>query len=166
MFNALDIFIIATFVAVIAVGFFSGVTKVTAAILAIYFASIVSAAFYGPLTDSVREHITSMGEQTGNLFFFVILFFTFTSLFTFIISRWLGGLRFPRRIEIVDNVGGAALGVIVSSLAVTLAATLLVVILQALNQTFGEGSSGTMVGFVHNQINDSELVPLFMKISP
>ena len=55
---------------------------------------------------------------------------------------------------------------IVSSLAVTLAATLLVVILQALNQTFGEGSSGTMVGFVHNQINDSELVPLFMKISP
>jgi uncharacterized membrane protein required for colicin V production len=166
MINGLDVFIIATFITVIAVGFFSGVTRVTSAILAIYFSSIVSAAFYDSLTDAVRTHITSMGEETGHLFFFCVLFFFFTGIFTFMISKWLGALKFPRRLEIVDNVGGAALGVIVSSLAVTLAATLLVVILQALNQTFGSGSGDSMVGLVHNQINDSALVPLFMRISP
>jgi uncharacterized membrane protein required for colicin V production len=163
MLNPLDIFIMGTFLSVIAVGFFNGVTKVTSAILAIYFGSIVAAAFYRPVTDATRDHIVALGESTGHLFFFVILFFVFSSAFTVLISNWLGGLKVPHRLEIVDNVGGAALGVIVSGLAVTLAAMLLVILLQALNQTFG---SGSMVGFVNNQIDDSTLVPVFLRLSP
>lgn len=165
MLNALDIVIISTFLAVIAIGFFNGVTKVTAAILAIYFGSIVSAAFYEPVTDGALDYVVAMSERTGQLFFFVILFFVFSSAFTFLISNWLGGLTLPRRIEIVDNVGGAALGVIVSGLAVTLAAMLLTILVQALNQTFGAGDSA-MVGFFHSQINGSTLVPVFLKMSP
>ena len=165
MLNALDIVIISTFLAVIAVGFFNGVTKVTAAILAIYFGSIISAAFYRPVTDGARNYISAMSERMGQLFFFVILFFVFSALFTFLISNWLGGLKLPRRIEIVDNVGGAALGVIVSGLAVTLAAMLLMILLQALNQTFG-ASDSAMVGFMHGQVNGSTLVPVFLKMSP
>ena len=165
MLNGLDIVIISTFLAVIAVGFFNGVSKVTAAILAIYFGSIVSAAFYRPVTDGSRNYVSEMGERTGQLFFFVILFFVFTFAFTLLFSNWLGGLKLPRRIEIVDNVGGAALGVMVSGLAVTLAAMLLMILLQALNQTFGAGDS-VMVGFMHRQISDSTLVPVFLKMSP
>jgi uncharacterized membrane protein required for colicin V production len=165
MLNALDIVIISTFLVVIALGFFNGVSKVTAAILAIYFGSIVSAAFYRPVTSGTLNHISTMSERTGHLFFFVILFFVFSAAFTFLISNWLGGVTLPRRVEIVDNIGGAALGVIVSGLAVTLAAMLLSVLLQALNQTFGAGDS-VMVGFVHDQIGDSTLVPVFLKMSP
>lgn len=165
MLNALDIAIISTFLAVIAVGFFNGVTKVTAAILAIYFGSVVSAAFYRPVTDGAREYVGAMSERMGQLFFFIILFFVFSSAFTFLFSNWLGGLKLPRRIEIVDNVGGAALGVIVSGLAVTLAAMLLTILLQALNQTFGARDS-IMVGYMHRQIEGSTLVPVFLKMSP
>jgi uncharacterized membrane protein required for colicin V production len=163
MFNALDISILITFIAMIAIGFFNGVTKVTAAIVGIYFSSIVSAAFYRPVTSATRDHISAMGESTGHLFFFVILFFFFSTAFTILISNWLSGLKVPRRIEIIDNVGGAALGVIVSGLAVTLAAMLLVILLQALNQTFG---AGEMVGFVNDQIDDSTLVPVFLRLTP
>src|SRR4029079_11861303 len=73
--NFLDISIIARFVTVIGFGFFSGVTRVTSAIFAMYLASIISAAFYRPLTDSVREYVPSMGLKTGRLFFFTVLFF-------------------------------------------------------------------------------------------
>jgi uncharacterized membrane protein required for colicin V production len=166
MLNALDYFIIATFLAVIAVGFFNGVTRVTSAILAIYFASIVSAAFYRTVSDVAREHLTTMNKSTSNLFFFIVLFIIFATSFTIIISHWLGGLKLPRRIEIIDNVGGAALGVLVSGLAVTLAAMLLIILLQALNQTFGPSNGGTMVGMAHDQIEGSTLVPVFMRMSP
>jgi uncharacterized membrane protein required for colicin V production len=164
--NGLDFAIIGTAMVIIALGFFGGVTKVTAAILSIYFGSIVAAAFYRPVTDAARGHITSMNAATGHLFFFVLLFFAFAMAFTLLISRWLGQLKLPRRIEIIDNVGGAALGVLVSALAVTLAAMLLVVMLQALNQTFGGDRSGSMVGFAHDEIEQSKLVPVFLRMSP
>jgi uncharacterized membrane protein required for colicin V production len=164
MLNTLDIVIISTFLAVIAVGFFNGVTKITAAILSNCFGSIVSAAFYRPVTDGARNYMGSMSERMGQLFF-VILFFVFSAAFTFLISSWLGGLKLPRRVEIIDNVGGAALGVVVSGLAVTMAAMLLMILLQALNQTFGAGDS-VMVGFMHHQISGSTLVPIFLKASP
>src|SRR5215211_6751429 len=165
MINALNIVIISTFLAVIGLGFFNGVTKVTAAILAIYFGSIIAAAFYRPVTAGARNYVDAMSERTGQLFFFVILFFVFSAAFAQLISNWLGGLTLPRRVEIFDNIGGAALGVIVSGLAVTLAAMLLSILLQALNQTFGAGDS-VMVGFMHNQISGSTLVPVFLKVSP
>lgn len=166
MLNGLDYVIIGSFLAVIALGFFGGVTRVVSAITSIYFGSIFAAAFYRPVTDAIRDYIRSMNERTGHLFFFVLLFLFFSTIFTLVISRWLGNLKLPRRIEIVDNVGGAALGVLVSALAVTLAAMLLVVMLQVLNQTFGAGSNGSVVGFVHDEIEGSTLVPLFLRMSP
>lgn len=165
MINGLDLFIIVTFLAVITLGFFNGVTKVTAAIFGIYFSAIVAAAFYRPLTDAVREHMTTMSLKTGYLFFFIVLFLAFAAAFSYVIAKWLGRLKLPRRIEILDNVGGAALGVVVAMLAATLAAMLLVVVVQALNQTFGVAPVGS-VGSVHQQINESQLVPLFLKLSP
>jgi uncharacterized membrane protein required for colicin V production len=166
LLNTFDVLIIGSFLAIIGIGFFSGITKVTAAILAIYFAAIVAAAFYRVVDDQVAIHIPSMGSRTGALFVFTILFFAFFTLFVIFLTRWLGDLKLPKRLEIFDNIGGAALGVAVSGLAVTLAAMLLIVLLQALNQTFGGDVQGSMVGTMHHQMANSELVPVFLKAAP
>jgi uncharacterized membrane protein required for colicin V production len=165
--NALDVLIIGSFLAVIGIGFFSGITKVTAAILAIYFAAIISAAFYRPVSHDISGRMPSMGTETGHLFVFIVLFFVFAGVFTYFFARWLGELKLPKRFEILDNVGGAALGVAVSGMAVTLATMLLIVVLQALNQTFGvSGQGSSVVGLMHHQISGSELVPVFLRAAP
>jgi uncharacterized membrane protein YbhN (UPF0104 family) len=107
-----------------------------------------------------------MPRATGFLFIFVVLFLIFTAATTYLFTKWLGELRLPRRLEILDNVGGAALGVAVSALAVTLAAMVMIVLLQALNQTFGDSVHDSMVGTVQGQVAGSELVPVFLKAAP
>lgn len=164
--NSLDVVILGSFVGIITLGFFNGITRVTAAIFGIYFSAIGSAAFYRPVARGVADTMPSMVTKTGYLFIFVLLFLVFAAAMTYLFSRWLGNLRLPRRMEILDNVGGAALGIAVSALAVTLAAMLLIVLLQALNQTFGGSVQESMVGTVRGQMQGSELVPVFLKAAP
>lgn len=166
MFNGMDFIIIATFLAIIGFGFFSGVTRVTSAIISLYFGAIFAAAFYRPLSSAARDYLTTMEKQTGDLVFFLVLFFAFSIIFTLIISRWLGEIKLPRRIQVFDNIGGAALGIIVSGLALTLAAMLLSITLQALNQTFVVSDRNAMVTSLRDQINDSTLVPIFLRMAP
>lgn len=164
--NALDVAILGSFIAIITIGFFSGITRVTAAILGIYFSAVGAAAFYRPVARAVAETVPSINSRTGFMFVFIVLLLIFTAATTYLFSKWLGNLRLPRRLEILDNVGGAALGVAVSALAVTLAAMLMIVLVQALNQTFGSSVQGSMVGFVHGEVTESELVPVFLKVAP
>jgi uncharacterized membrane protein required for colicin V production len=166
MFNAMDLMIIATFFAIIGFGFFSGVTRVTSAILSLYFGAVFAAAFYRPLSDVARQKLTTMEEQTGDLVFFLLLFFAFSTVFTMIVSRWLGDIKLPRRIQVFDNIGGAALGVIVSGLAMTMAAMLLAITLQALNQTIVFSDRDAVLSSVQGQIRNSTLVPIFLRMAP
>jgi uncharacterized membrane protein required for colicin V production len=162
----MDFLVIATFLGIIGLGFFNGITRVTSAIVSIYFGSVFAAAFYRPVTAVARKYLTTMTPQTGHLVFFLLLFFCFSVVFTIIVSRWLGEVKLPRRIEIIDNIGGAALGVIVSALAMTLAAMLLAITLQALNQTLVFSGRDAVLGFVRNQIDGSTLVPIFLRMAP
>jgi uncharacterized membrane protein required for colicin V production len=166
MLNGLDFFIVVAFMAIIGFGFFNGITKVTAAIFAIYFGTICSAAFYRPLTDLARSLFPSMSRITGELTAFFLLFLALSILFTVLLSRWLGDVRLPRRVAIVDNIGGAALGVVVSGLALTLAALALAVILQALNQTVVVAGHDPILNTLRSQIQDSTLVPIFLRMAP
>ena len=166
MFNGLDYFIVCTFMAIIGVGFFNGVTRVTAAIFAIYFGSIFAAAFYRPLTSVALDVFTTMNRRTGELTFFLLLFGLFSAAFTIIFSRWIGDLRLPRRITVLDNIGGAALGVVVSGLAVTLASMLLAIMLQALNHTVVIAGQHPTLGFLQSEIRGSALVPRFLDVAP
>ena len=75
-------------------------------------------------------------------------------------------MKIKRRFEIIDNLGGAMLGVAVSLLAVTLAAMLLSILLQVLNRTVGAGDSASLVGTVQGQIRNSRLVPVFLDLTP
>ena len=164
--NGLDFAIIFAFLAVISLGFFGGVMRVIAAIVSIYLGSIVAAAFYDELTDSLRERVPSLALPTGQLVVFIALFLITSIVLWFAIARSLKGFKFPRRIEVADNLGGAALGVVVSMLAVTLAAMLMSILLQVLNQTVGAGSSDSIVGSVQAQIRNSRLVPVFLDLTP
>jgi uncharacterized membrane protein required for colicin V production len=164
MFNVLDYLIIAIFVAIIGVGFFNGITKLLASIIAIYFGTLFAAALYGVTTRFVGQYL-SISKSTGELTFFLILFFIFSTLFTAILSGWIGDLKLPRRVAVLDNLGGAALGVVVSGLAVTLAALVLAITLQALNYASSVSTSPGL-GLVREQIRSSTLVPVFLEMAP
>lgn len=164
--NGLDFAIIFAFLAIIGLGFFGGVTRVVAAIIAIYLGTIVAAAFYSALTDAVMEYVSSMSLATGQLVIFCVLFILSSTALWFALARGLRSAKFPRRIAIADNLGGAALGLIVSGLAVTLAAMLLSILLQVLNQSVGAGNSDSLVGSIQAQITSSQLVPVFLDLTP
>ena len=165
-FNGLDFAIIFAFLAIIGIGFLSGIARVVAAIVAIYLASAVAAAFYRVLADEAREHVGAMSLRTGQLAIFIVLFVATSAVLTVLLSRGLQGWKLPRRIEIVDNLGGGALGVVVSALAVTLAAMLLSIVLSALHDSVGQPSSGTLSGAVTTQVSESQLIPVFLDMSP
>ena len=166
MFNGLDIFIVCAFMAIIGLGFFNGITKVTAAMVAIYFGTISAATFYRPTTDMVREVMPTMSRVTGELAAFFVLFVGFSAVFTVMLSRWMGDVRFPRRIAVLDNIGGAALGVVASGLAITLGAIALAVMLQALNSTVVISGQDPALSLLRRQIQDSSLVPHFLRMAP
>lgn len=166
MLNGLDFLIIVTFLAIIGVGFFSGVTSVTSAIIALYFGAIFASAFYDPLAEFVNDRYPSIESATGQLVFFLLLFFAFTGILTLMVSRWLSDVRLPRRLQVVNNIGGAALGVVVSGMAMTVAAMLLTITLQALNQTITVSGRDSLTSMIRGQIDESTLVPIFLRMAP
>ncbi|MGI8474997.1 MAG: CvpA family protein [Thermomicrobiales bacterium] len=164
--NMLDIGIVVAFTAITGVGFLSGISKVVEPILALYLSAVFAGAFYESVTTATRRHLLSMGTETSHLLFFIVLFLIAGGALTATLSQWIGNVKLPRRVEIVDNLGGSALGIIVSGLAVTLAVMLLSIMLQALNQSSVLVGGDAAVGFLHTQINQSALVPVFLKMAP
>ena len=162
--NALDLLILVVFMAIVGYGFFSGITRVVSSIFAIYFAAVCAAAFYRPAADLVRRYV-NMGQLTGQLVFFVLIFLVLSLAFTVLIDRWIGIVRLPRRLLLFDTIGGAALGVVVSALALTLAAMLLTVLLQAINQV-AQAGTGPLLDAARGQIKGSALVPIFLRLAP
>ena len=164
--NGLDFAILFTFLAVIGLGFFGGIVRVTAAIVAIYVASVVSAMFYVPLADAFQNNVKSINQTTSQLLVFLVTFMVAGGIVWWMVSSGLKGSKMPRRLEIFDNLGGATLGMIVSVMAVTLAVMLISILLQVLNQSVGAGGTTSLGGAVKGQIDTSALVPLFLDLSP
>lgn len=166
MVNSMDVVIVITFLTIIGLGFLGGIRRVMSAIMAIYLGSVFAAAFYGSVSFHARSWMRGMSKATGDLFFFVVLFIVASATMAIVFTQWFGDMRLPRRIEIADNVGGAALGIIVSGLAVTLAAMLVAIMLQAINQTFNGPSTDSVFGWMDHQISKSVLVPVFLRMAP
>ena len=165
MSNLLDIGILVLLLAITGVGFFNGVARVTSAIVAIYFGAVFAAASYRALAAAVRAYVGSMSRATGDLVFFLVLFFVFSAVFTVILARWMGDLKLPRRVSILDNIGGAAPGVVVFGLTLALAAMMLSIMLQALNQVAFAGQ-GPLVRATRDTTRHSTLVPIFLNMAP
>src|SRR4051794_2304130 len=102
MINALDVLVIATFLGIIGIGFINGVSRLASALLSIYFGTIFACAFYRPVSDFAHEKIPTMGRQTGELFFFAALLVVSATVLGIVIQRWLGDVKLPRRLEIID----------------------------------------------------------------
>lgn len=163
MFNALDVLLLIGLMAILGAAFFSGISRTFSSILAVYLAAITAGAFYDDLTDAA-QHYVNMSETTGQLGFFVLVFLIFSLAFTWVISRWIEGIRLPRWLSVFDSIGGAAIGLLVASAAVTVAAMLLSILVQVLQQASYQ--EGPLVEIVDDQIKDSALVPFFLRLSP
>ncbi|MBA2755780.1 MAG: CvpA family protein [Chloroflexota bacterium] len=163
--NFFDIVILISFMALVGAGFFNGVTRLSAAIVAVYFGAILAAVFYRPLTTAAIDVMPSIGRVTGELVVFFMLFLGFSVAFTVAMARWLGGMRLPRRLRILDNIGGALLGIVVAGLALTVTSMLLAITLQVMNQVVSSGSSPA-ANLLDGGIRGSALVPVFLRLAP
>ena len=84
-----------------------------------------------------------------------------TMVLTPVIAWTIGRLKLPRRWQIADNMVGAGLGVV----ALALSMIPMSLVLQALNQTV-LNSGGSTLGGVHDQIEQSALIPVFLRMAP
>jgi uncharacterized membrane protein required for colicin V production len=166
MFNWVDYVILITFMAIVGFGFFGGIAKVSAAIVAIYISSVLAAMFYQPLTDAMQRIFSTMSQRLGELVMFVLLLLVFSAVFTWIVAKWIGRVKIPRQLLLMDNIGGVVLGLVLSAMTVTFAALFLTIVLQALNQTVSLTGQGSVLGFFRGQIKDSALLPHFLDMAP
>lgn len=134
--NVLDFAIILIFAVLIMVGFFGGVGRVTAGLFAIYFSSIVAAAFYEGLGDVFADSVSEMRQATGYLLAFMLLFTLMSAAFFWGIGQTIKAVELRRgRFAIMDNVGGATMAMVVGALAIAMTISVSVIILGAFNQS-------------------------------
>ncbi len=162
MINGLDILIIVALAIAIAVGFFGGITRLAAMGIAIYLGSVAAARWYIDLAKVGHRHINNFSVETGQFVMFVGLIVVTALVLTPVLARTFGAIRFPRRWEIADNVAGAGLGVV----ALALSVIPMSLVLQALNQTVLNSGSGSTLGGAHGQIEQSALIPVFLRMAP
>lgn len=162
--NVLDFGIILIFAMLIMIGFFGGIGRVTAGFFAIYFSSIVAAAFYRRLGDSFVDSVSDMRLATGHLMAFMLLLALMTGAFFWGIGQTIKAVELRRgRFAIMDNVGGATLALVVGALAIAMTISVTVIILGAFNQSAVVNGDENL-GALGEQIRGSELVPIFLKL--
>jgi uncharacterized membrane protein required for colicin V production len=162
--NVLDFGIILVFGVLILVGFFGGVGRVTASFFAVYFSSIVAAAFYEGLGNIFTDSVSQMREATGHLLAFMVIFLVMAGAFFWGIGQTIKAVELRRgRFAIMDNVGGATMALVVGALAIAMTISVSVIILGAFNQSAVVNGDENL-GALGRQIRGSELVPMFLKL--
>jgi uncharacterized membrane protein required for colicin V production len=162
MTNVLDIIIIFTLAIMIVAGFFGGFTRLVAMAISVYLGSVAATRWYVDLAKLAHRHISHFSVATGQFLMFAGMIVVSTMILTPIIARSFVVIRFPRRWEIADNVAGAGVGLV----AMALSAVPMSLVLQALNQSVLNAGDGTSLGRVHNQIEQSALMPVFLRMAP
>jgi uncharacterized membrane protein required for colicin V production len=160
--NWLDLFIIAALAATILVGFIGGLVRLTAMAIAIYLGSVVAARWYVGVTDVAHRHINGFDTRSVQFFVFGALMIVTSAVMTWLLGAGFGKIRFPRRIEIADNVLGAGVGIIATALSLVPVS----LVLQALNESVLSTSGGSILGIAQNEIDQSRLIPLFLRMAP
>lgn len=162
--NLLDVAIMLVFAMLIMAGFFGGIGRVTAGLFAVYFSSIVAAAFYEGLGDMFADSVNEMRVTTGHLMAFMLLFLVMSGAFFWGIGQSIKAVELRRgRFAIMDNVGGASMALVVGALAIAMTISVSVIILGAFNQSAVVNGDENL-GALGNQIRGSELVPMFLKL--
>lgn len=160
--NWLDMFIIAAFAAIILVGFIGGLVRLTAMAIAVYLGAVAAARWYVDLTDLAHRQINGFDVRSGQFFVFGAVMIVTSILMTWLLAYSFGKIRFPRRIEIADNVLGAGVGIVATALALVPMS----LVLQALNASVLNSSGGSILGVAQDQIDQSRLLPVFLRLAP
>lgn len=164
--NIFDILIVLAVGALVITGFFGGIGRVTAGFFAVYFATIVASAFYESIGRGLHDGIRDTSVATARLFAFLLLFVVMTAGFYWVIWQTFRSFEGQRsKFPILDNMGGAALAIIVGMLTITMTLSVTVILLGVLNQSTALGASENL-GAVGRQIRESALVPMFLKMQP
>lgn len=163
--NVLDFIIILMVGVMVGLGFFLGIGRVTSAIIALYFSAIVAATFYLPISDLLSGFVDEMNPATAELLAFVVLFLGMAAIFSAVISRSVRTFALSGRFAILDNIGGATLGILIAGATIALSMTVTTILLQVLNETTSGAASG-MLGTMRDQVQTSALAPIFLKLLP
>lgn len=164
--NAVDILILAIFAGVIAIGFFVGISRALSAIVAIYFGTVMSATFYEPLGRVFERFIGGINPNTARLIAFLLIVLFASIGIGYVIIRTVESMSAANRFVILNNIGGAALGIIVAVVTITLSITITVILVQALAQTTFDAADDTLLATVRGQIGGSALAPIFLDLLP
>lgn len=162
MTNGLDIIIIIALAIMIVAGFFGGFTRLAAMAISIYLGSVAATRWCVDLATLAHRHINHFSVATGQFLMFAGMIVATTLVLTPILARSFAAISFPRRWEIADNLAGAGVGVV----ATALSAIPMSLVLQALNQSVLNAGNGSSMGRVHNQIEQSALMPVFLRMAP
>ena len=163
--NVLDLIIIGTIGLMVGVGFFLGIGRVTSGIIALYFSAIVTATFYIPIANVIHGSVTQMNTSTAQLLAFVALFLGMAGIFSAVIARSFHSIALSGRFAILDNIGGASLGILIAAVTIALAMSVTTILLQVLTQTTSQAGAG-ILGMMRDQVQTSALVPIFLKLLP
>jgi hypothetical protein len=163
--NLLDIMIILVVGSLVVVGFFIGAGRVTALLAAIYLSTIISASTYDDVARSIRQGVEGMRVSSSELIAFIGLLVLFSATIYWVITfsfRMMS--EHGRKFAILENAGGAALGVVVGVLTLAMTLSVTVILLGALSSA-GSTDAGSL-NALSRQIDNSELVPVVLKLQP
>lgn len=163
--NVLDFMIIAAVGLMVGVGFFLGIGRVTSAMVALYFAAIMAATFYLPISRLIQDVVEAMNPGTSELISFLLLFFGMAILFFSVILRSFRSIALSGRFAILDNIGGATLGILIAGVTVALSMMVTTIVVQVLSETTAGVGTG-MLGAMHDQVQTSALAPVFLRLLP
>lgn len=164
--NLFDLLIIAQFFVIVLLSFIGGLGRVFATLAGLYGGILVAAWFYQTFAKTVVAFLfPNMASFTGDLVGFLLLVLLSTVAIAFALGRSFFVKRLAQRIGVLNNLTGAVLGLIVAIFATVLATMITSLGLQVLNATAEMGSSSTLLLF-RNELTNSTLVPLFLKLTP
>lgn len=163
--NVLDVLIIISVGVMIGVGFFLGIGRLTSAVISLYFSAIIAARLYEPISTVLKDLVAQMNPATADLIAFVMLFLGLAAIFSMVITRSFHSFALSGRFSILDNLGGATLGILISGATIALAMTITTVLLQVLSETTSSAGTG-ILGALREQVQSSALAPLFLRLLP
>lgn len=163
--KVIDILVILTFMDLVSLGFFHGMARLLGGLIAVYGGTIFAAWFYRAVADAVRSLIPEVTRATVELAAFLVLFFGFAIVVSVAATRTMGQMSLPRRLRILDTLGGIALGVIVAALSVIVAVMFLTFSFQVMDR-LSYGGSSPFLRWLQDSIDGSVLVPMFLDMAP
>lgn len=115
--NVIDIVLTLCFLVIIGFGFFGGVIRLAFVLLSLYLALVVGGLFYVPLGVVLAQRVVALTSLTAQLVAFMLLVAGGGTALAISFFKTFPTARLPRALAGLDQMGGAAVGVLAATLA-------------------------------------------------